>query len=558
MRKTLILAIFVALLLTTGGVALNNKPAVTLKSVLSSRFDRYYKFNSFSISGQPLYSPILLSRFYENRSFVPAWVDEKGILPAAQDLMASLQQSYRDGLQPKDYHWEIIQDLNNEVREIEMSNRKMPASLLINLELLFTDAFLTYGSHLLAGRINPTAIDELWLANRRDANLAEVLEDAFSKNNIRGMLEKLYPPQPMYHQMRDALARYGTFEKNDDWPIVEDGAELKQGDQDPRVIVLRKRLLLEGDYNRQLTDSDIFDQALEGALQKFQERYGLIPDGVLKAEDLKALQVPIKERVAALRLNLERCRWLPDSLGQKYVAVNVADYRLEVIENNRPVETMRAIVGKRYRKTPVFSSTITHVVTNPYWNVPQRIAVLDILPKVQHDVSYLTQLNFEVYAPSGDGMKKIDPAIIDWSSIGKENFGFHLRQNPGPQNALGQFKFIFPNQFDVYLHDTPSRNLFDNNIRTFSSGCVRIEKPVELAKILLHLHGKEGQEEIASLLNSQSERYVRLPEPMPVHIMYWTAWVDYRGRVHFREDIYERDIPLQNALNQDLLVYVPE
>ena len=522
---------------------------------LEKRLDRFEKHKSFIILGEPLFSPLLLRRFYEKRDYELAWIKSNGHRPDSSDLMAALTQAYREGLRPHDYHLDIIEELNQEYREIFEAGHTPPASLMINLELLYTDSFLTYGSHLLAGRINPTAIDETWIANRRAANLEDVLEEAFQQGNVKGLLRELFPSQPLYKRMRQALARYSTFQRNENWPILEPGPPLQKGDQDPRVITLRKRLHLEGDFNQRLTLSEFFDRNLEKALKRFQSRYGIEADGVLGPTTIEAINVPIDDRVNALRINLERCRWFPDDLGDRRIEVNTADYHLDVIEGNKSVLSMKIIVGRQYRETPVFSSTISYLVMNPVWNVPQKIARLDILPKIQEDPEYIKNMKFSILEGLNGEGGEVSPNTIDWKYVDPENFNYHLKQQAGPRNALGRIKFIFPNKFDVYLHDTPSKNLFQRQARGFSSGCVRIEKPIELAEYLLQNDSKWSVEAIENALKKQHEIYVNVPEPLPIHIMYWTAWVDRRGRVQFRKDIYGRDTPLLEALDREMVIY---
>lgn len=296
--------------------------------------------------------------------------------------------------------------------------------------------------------------------------------------------------------------------------------------------------------------SEHFDSALEDAVRMFQLRHGLEADGVVGAGTLAALNVPINERVRQMELNLERWRWLPRNLGERYILVNIPSFELEVTEGEKVVLEMRVVVGKTYRRTPVFSSSMTHLVFSPYWHVPPSLAVQDVLPAAQKDLEYLAKKRIKVFRGWGADTVEMDPSAIDWSRLSRSDFPFRFRQEPGPQNALGGVKFMFPNTFNVYLHDTPSRELFLRADRSFSSGCIRIEKPLRLAEYVLGGASGWDAERILAASLKGVEQTVRLPESIPVHLLYWTCWVDARGTVHFRNDVYGRDRLLDDALQE--------
>ncbi|MBU1708066.1 L,D-transpeptidase family protein, partial [bacterium] len=313
--------------------------------------------------------------------------------------------------------------------------------------------------------------------------------------------------------------------------------------------LLRARLHMTGDLDDNADmENNLFDDSLEQAVHKFQRRNGLEDDGVVGPATLEALNVPVEERVHQIEVNLERWRWLPQELGRRHILINVANFELDVNEDNQPVMTMRVVVGRDYRRTPVFTDQMTYLVFSPYWNVPTNIAVQDIVPKIRENSDYLTNQNIKVFRGWGVEAKAIDPQTIDWSRITEQNFNYRLRQEPGPLNALGRVKFMFPNKFNVYLHDTPARELFAKTERAFSSGCIRIEKPIELAEYLLRSDPKWTREKIFAVIDKHIEQTVRLPEPLPVHLLYWTAWANEDGSVQFRKDIYSRDKKLYEAL----------
>ncbi len=526
----------------------SNKTAAELNRLLKNRLESFTATSRQYISGEPLYSFKKISDFYSGRGFSSAWVNEKGMKPVSQDLMQALSDAPKEGLEIKDYHTEPILALTQKISKKHSKDKSLSLSDLVNLEILLSDAFLTYGSHLLAGRVDPNQIDEEWIANRRDANLPQILEQAFENGRVRGLLKELLPTQKAYSKLRAALARYRKIEVEGGWSEIPAGFAIKSGSSDARVKLLRKRLWIEGDLKQEPNESELFDDALERALIRYQKSHGLEPDGTLGKETLESLNVPVKKRIEQIILNMERCRWLPQDLGEKHIVVNIADYSLQVVEKGSTVMNFKVVVGKRYRRTPVFSSVITEIVLNPSWTVPTKIARLDILKKIQKDPNYLAEENFTVYDSFDENARIIEWKNVDWSSMTAQTLTYKFRQKPGPKNALGRIKFFIVNDFDVYLHGTPSKELFKKTVRSFSSGCIRVENPIELAAFLLHNDSRWSAEELQSGIDKKTEQFIRLPEPMPIHLLYWTAWEDEQGKTQFRNDIYRRDERLQAAL----------
>jgi murein L,D-transpeptidase YcbB/YkuD len=299
-----------------------------------------------------------------------------------------------------------------------------------------------------------------------------------------------------------------------------------------------------------VVDSTLYDSLLVEAVKSFQSRHGLDIDGRLGPKTVAAMNVPVSERIDQIRLNLERWRWLPQNFGDKYIIVNIANFELDVYENNESVMDMRIIAGKTYRRTPVFSDQITYIVFSPYWNIPGNIAAKDILPMVGKDIEYLDRMKIKVFSGYGSDLKEIDPAEIDWQNSADFNKKYWLRQEPGRSNLLGGAKFMFPNRFNVYLHDTPARELFGKTSRDFSSGCIRIEKPEELAIYLLKNEPKWTPEKIREAMKKGTEQTALLSSPVPVYILYWTAWIGDNGLINFSDDIYKRDRALLKALDE--------
>ena len=475
----------------------------------------------------------------------------------ADDLVAALHQADLEGLRSVDYHLAGIETVLAAARADAKLGPALAPDRWAELDLLLTDAFLVYGAHLLAGRVNPETLRPEWASNRRTADIATVLETALASGNLSGTLETLVPRQFGYQRLREALAHYRLLAAQGGWPAIPDGVTLRVGDDGPGVAALRRRLRVEDDPAGRETgsaqeapeqDAELFDAVLEEGVKRFQRRHGLTPDGRLSNATRAELNVPVERRVEQLELNLERWRWLPEDLGRRHIIVNIAAFELDVMEDEQVVLTMRVVVGRPYDRTPVLSDTMRYLVLNPYWHVPRNIAATELLPKLRRDPSYLARYKMRVF-PAGAGAQEIDPTTVDWSTINAERFPYQLRQDPGPRNALGRIKFMFLNKYHVYLHDTPSRPLFEETQRDFSHGCIRIQHPIELAEYLLRRNPRWTRDSILAALDDAADRSVALPEPMPIHLLYWTAWAEPDGTIEFRRDIHDRDPALLIALH---------
>jgi len=496
--------------------------------------------------GEPIYESAVLPGFYERRLYRPAWSDGRGRTPLADDLVDALRRADIEGLRSQDYHLAGIETVLAAVRADAKSGPALAPDRWAELDLLLTDAFLVYGAHLLAGRVNPETLRPEWVAHRRSADAAAVLEAALASGNIAGAIEALVPPHNGYRQLRAALARYRAVAAGGGWPVIPD-TTLQRGGRGPAVAALRQRLRLEDDLGID-QDGDLFDAALEQALQRFQGRHGLTADGAVGAATRAELNVPVERRVEQLEVNLERWRWLPKDLGRRHIVVNIAAFELDVVEEEAVVLTMRVVVGRLYHRTPVLSDTMRYLVLNPYWHVPRSIAAGELLQKVRRDPSYLARYKVQVFPNSGPDARAVDAATVDWSAVKGARFPYRLRQDPGPLNALGRVKFMFLNKFNVYLHDTPSRPLFEETQRDFSHGCIRIQQPIDLAVYLLRQDPAWSRDAILEALTDAVDRTVPLRAPIPIHLQYWTAWAERDGTIQFRRDIHRQDPPLLRAL----------
>lgn len=494
-----------------------------------------------SVGGYSIRSVEPLVRFYAGREYQPGWLDASGRpTAAAADLLTALAEAEQEGLRSADYQPDRLR------KRLDALGQGAAAGEtgLAELDLLLTDTFLTYGSHLLAGRLPPRKVDPDWAIKPRSRDLAAVLQQALGQGNVQTALQDLRPQSKGYARLREALHRYREVQATGGWPTVTTG--LKLGARGPRVQALRARLQASGDLSDNSSEA-VFDQTVAEAVRRFQRRHGLSETGVVNAATQTALNVSVAQRIRQVELNLERWRWLPEDFGAhaRYILVNIPSFKMKVIEDGKRVIESNVVVGREERQTPAFTADMAYLVLSPKWYVPRNIAVKDKLPQLKRNSKALARQNIRVYNSAG---KEINPSSVNWRAVSANNFNYQLRQDAGPRNALGGIKFMFPNPYSIYLHDTPTRNLFSRSQRTFSSGCIRISNPVELAQYLLKHDPKWTKGRIKSASVSGKQRVVNLPETVPVYLTYWTAWVDEEGQLNFRNDIYRRDQPMVRAL----------
>jgi murein L,D-transpeptidase YcbB/YkuD len=357
--------------------------------------------------------------------------------------------------------------------------------------------------------------------------------------------------QKEYNYLKKTLHKYADIQHSGGWPEIEPGATLRMGDKGPRIEVLRARLIITGDLSPETSaGSNIYDHALEMAIKRFQRRHGLNEDGIVGKNTFSVLNIPVEERIKQLQINLERWRSSPDNFGLRYLMVNIPGFELSIVENDTVVQKMRTIVGKKRRQTPVMSDRITYLELNPYWNIPRKIFLKDILPRIQEDPEFLAKQGIRVFDSWQQEASELDPVGIDWGLVSRGSFPYRLRQDPSEINSLGKVKFMFPNQKGVYIHDTPGKTLFNKQKRTFSSGCVRVQEPLALAEYLLK-EQKWDRKKIKKTIASGQRQIIVLKKTIPVHLVYFTAWVDEDGDVNFREDIYDKDRQFLSDLNKE-------
>ena len=493
-----------------------------------------------------------LPRFYALRNYRPAWITVEGVFAPADEILEQIEEARYDGLSPEHYHFDAIRLLLQTAKQQAAAGRTLDPDVHADLEFLLTDAFLMLGSHLRAGRVNPETLDSEWLVHiDSQGNLSQVLEQAIESRRVGEALDGLRPPHPEYRALRQALRSYRSRGAAAEGPRLPEKSTWEKGQRGDIADLLRERLRFSGDLpqNPEGAGVDADAELLEG-LRRFQGRHGLEADGRLGAQTLQALNVSSEERARQIELNLERWRWLPHELGARHIRVNVPQFDLTVFEDGREVMSMRVVVGRHYRRTPVFSSFLDHVVFNPDWNIPTRIAVEDILPKARKDPDYLRREKIRVFESWSQGAAELDPSRIDWTQVAGRGFRYRFKKDPGSHNDLGRVKFTFANQFAVYLHDTPSKRLFDRSMRGFSSGCIRIERPIDLAEYALRDWPGWSRDAVAAAVDSGVNRTVRLANKIPLHLIYMTAGAAPDGRPRFWPDIYQRDPRLNRALHQ--------
>jgi murein L,D-transpeptidase YcbB/YkuD len=488
----------------------------------------------------------LLPEFYAGRDYRPAWTSEARI----DELLALLATAEAHGLDPADYNLPQLQALR--------ARRNGDPAVSAALDLLLTESLIRFGYHQRFGKVNPARLEPTWNFTRQfrpgQAPLT-TLRAAVDAPSLQEFLGAWISRAPLYRALQEQLAIYRGIAAAGGWPPVPEGPTLRPGDRDARVPVLRQRLEITGDLaaGSPPAEPDLYDAGVAGGVREFQERHALDADGILGARTVAAMNVPVYVRIDQLRMSLERARWVLDDTAGEVVVVNVAGYEVLLARDGKPFWWRRAVVGREARKTPIFKGSMTYIDINPTWTVPPTILRQDLLPKLRRNPGYLAANNMVVLDRNG---RRVDPASINWQATAS-GFPYVIRQEPGPTNALGRIKFMFPNTHAVFLHDTPSRELFGKSERLFSSGCIRVEDPLSLAEILLADPAMWNQQTLEAAIATGKTRTVRLPRPWPVLILYWTAELDGEGRVRFLRDVYGRDSSLLAALNGQVVIEFP-
>jgi len=489
----------------------------------------------------------LRERFYAERHFQPAWIRDKKVSDQARKLLQVLREADLEGLNPSDYKVDQVESLLTQFKQGQSGGSSINVETWADLDMMLTDSFFAYATHVSKGRLDPGKWFYQWIPYRRSLDLVQVLNEALDKKDVEGALKNLPPRYPAYAQLRTELANYRQLAADGGWVVIPEKIKLKKGSTGHAVTLLKHRLLISGDLDATAMENDHFDGRLQEALQRFQERHGLNADGVMAEETRKALNFSVEKRIRQIEWNMERWRWLPDELGPRYVMVNIPDYRLFVVEKQITIMSMKTVVGKPEQPTPVFMDNMSYLELNPTWNLPNSIVAEEMIPKVKKNPDYLTKKRIRIYKNWSPTAKEIDPKTINWATINPKKFPYRMIQDTGV-NPLGRIKFMFPNQFDVYLHDTTQKSLFQRSKRMYSHGCIRVEKPYDLGEWVLKDDPAWPKTRILAEIKKGKRQVVNLPKHIPVYVIYLTAWFDTRGHIHFRDDIYDYDKSLEEVL----------
>ncbi|RJX20198.1 MAG: hypothetical protein C4563_06605 [Desulfobulbus sp.] len=480
---------------------------------------------------------------YAQREMRPLWIGREGPGRAALTIANTLNSSFDEGLNPDDFFVPDIFRLWSSTKPVELAR----------LDILLTQGLSAYLRDMAYGRAEPCLLDPHLFASDRENvgnDSGRLILEAIQAQDLERFLHDQIPAHDAYRLLRSALARYRSIAEQGGWPAIPPGPSIKPGMEDARIPAVRQLLAINGDSSDDRDSGLLFDPELVATVQRFQARHNLNTDGIIGKNTLAAMNVPVEERIDQILINMELWRWLPHRLEGKRIYVNIAGFHLQARQDERVEFSSPVIVGKVYHKTPVFSDRIRYLEFNPYWNIPTSIVKNEIVGEVLKDPAYLRKNNIRIFDGWNDNGPEVDPATLNWPKLGGKVNRYRFRQEPGPDNALGRVKFVFPNRHDVYLHDTPTRALFSRDDRAFSHGCIRVQRPIELAFYLLR--GDDASwtmERVQQIVEGGKRTVIVLKKPVPIHIVYRTVAVDPQsGEVSFFKDVYGRDALLQQAL----------
>lgn len=522
-----------------------------------------------SLFGRQANMPQYVAMFYQQRDYTLAWQAKGNWLPLAKQLLSELQKAYQDGLSPNNYH--VAQ-----IEKILLQTLPSSPQTQADADMLLTDAALTFAYHLRMGKFNPARLPFAWNITQGNANWTDELQKALNANNIANLFQQMRPQQDTYKHLKAALNKYQSIQKKGEWETIVSTEKIKQGTKSETVRQIRKRLSAEmnvpqyadsgridtvkknidNEQNIDITqiigfeqdkaiiierekflNSNKYDQTLRKIVAQYQRQHGLPDDGLPGTQTYEEMNVTVQHRITQLKLALEMWRWLPADLGQRHIQVNIPAYLLYLVENkNKTSLTHKVCVGQTIHKTPLFSDKMQYLELNPYWTAPPSIAAKELLPAVQKGgVAYLKRNRMKVFQAD----QPVSPYQVKWNSYKPTYFPYTIRQEPGKGNALGNVKFLFPNAFNVYLHDTQSKSLFNNHQRAYSHGCIRLDKPLDFAQYLLAKEDpKWTRPSIDKIVASAENKRIYLNQQIPVYLFYFTAWANDKGEVFFYKDIY--------------------
>ncbi|MCK9399113.1 MAG: L,D-transpeptidase family protein [Bacteroidales bacterium] len=500
--------------------------------------------DTITIGGEKFHSIEYVSNLYEKNDFQPFWTKPEYV----EDAIKGISSSYEDGLLPLDYHLEAILVLKHQLA-LDSGSQEEKAVKLAELDLLLTDGVIFYADHLVYGKIDPVALIPTWnfeFAPIPDLNPATFTQ-YITNREIPYRLNDLRPSLFQYDTLLSILAQYRDIAGNGGWQPIPGGGKIEPGKKNSRIPAIRQRLLMTGELSApDSVGSDIYDKMLEIDIKAFQDAHALDTDGIIGVGTFRELNVPVEERIAALRINLERVRWVARDLPETYIIVNIAAFWLLMVKDNQVVHNTTVVVGKPLNKTPVFRDKMRYIEFNPTWTLPTSIIKNEIIPKLKKDSIYLEKNHMVLLDTKGN---LIPTSILDMKNLSASHFPYLVRQEPGPWNVLGEMKFMFPNKYDIYLHDTPSKILFNRSSRAFSHGCIRVNRPMNLAEKLL-TGTKYDRKKINEIISTHITTRVNLPQPLDILLLYWTCGINKNGELFFVPDIYDRDQDVLRALDK--------
>jgi len=503
-----------------------------------------------SLQTQPKRS--FLRRLYTQLLFMPVWMHEKSLSPAAKELF-----NYIKSDETLDKNGKLYQDtlfLEQQAQEVYTNDGTLAQK--ISLEFKISQLYEGYSNYAYFGSINWGAfnarisnlmvndVSTEWVLHRPKADPIGMVENAALGGSLTKQLKAAVPTAYRYKALQKALERYMQIKADGGWPVVVLHGKLKPGKSDEGVLALRERLRITGDYVpcENSMEDIVYDVCLQKAVKHFQARNGLSPDGVVGSGTLAVLNKTVDQRITTIRLNLDRIKWLADRHSKRHIIINIPDFKLYFEENGKLLETIRVITGKPNHPTPIFSDTVEYIVLNPYWNVPKSIIQKEFVPKLIRNPNAMKRKGIEIRQGWGKNAKVVNPARINWRNyVDGTPMPFHFAQLPGKRNALGKIKFLFPNKFSVYMHDTPTKSLFKRSKRAFSHGCIRLQKPRELLRTFSTFNSNIDFDKAQKILKGKTKTHINLKEKVPVDVIYLTAWIDYDGNLQFRNDIYGYD-----------------
>jgi L,D-transpeptidase YcbB len=471
-----------------------------------------------------------ITEFYKRRNYQYAWFDKNGITEACHIFYNQLQ-SFSSDFDDSTINTKLIDSLIN-IAQKEDKTSILPESETHKIEFLLTSNFFKYAEKAFGG-ISKNTFDLEWFVPRKKKNFQILLDSIISNSKSKNLQ---YPVNQYYTTLTSQLRNYKSIGKSGGFPkIVALQKQIILGESDTCLVALKAYLLMTGDIKTK-DITLVFDENLKTGIKNFQNRHGLTESGILNKATLAELNIPINDRIRQMMVNLERLRWLPEEMEPNFLLVNIPEFKLHIFENGKPISQSKVVVGKMATQTSIFKGQLSTVVLNPYWGLPNSIVIKEVLPKIKRNVSYLSRNNIEVFSKNSI----IDPRNVNWNQY-KTQVPYNFRQKPGKNNSLGKIKFLFPNNYNIYLHDTPAKSLFGETNRSFSHGCIRVENPKSLAEYILRNDTQWYSESIEKILKTDIEKRISVKPTIPVYLLYLTSWVDHEGKLHFRKDIYGHD-----------------